>query len=179
MKKINIDIFDKHSILDAIDEISDYYNELEEKCRTLKKMLADIGVDVAKTTVIALPYSTGDLSSDIYSIYDEKNECALIVADSEHAVFVEFGTGVMGEGTYPNDDYYGIAEQNGWQGYYVGGFEGKEFTTKSGREGWITVMNDGKVRFTEGQEATHFMSDTGESIRDEFVNVVRQVFECD
>lgn len=175
-RKIEIDVFDKHSIIEAIEKLEDYYDELENKCKQLVVLLADYGVEVAKLSLVALPYSTGDLESSIFSIYDEKNQCALVKADNEHAVFVEFGTGIVGEGTYPNEKYLSLAEQYGWQGYYVGGEEGKEFTTKAGREGWITIMNNGQIRFTEGQEAKHFMDDAVIGMSEMFKEAVRQVF---
>lgn len=178
-RTIKVDVFDKVSILEAVEALESYYEELEAKVKKLCIMLADIGVEVAKISVVSLPYSTGDLESSIYSIYDDRNQCALVKADNEHAVFVEFGTGLVGEGTYTNEDYLSLAEQYGWQGYYVGGFEGKEFTSSTGREGWITIMNDGKVRFTEGQEATHFMDNAGRAIEREFKDAVRVVFGID
>lgn len=176
-KKIEIDPFDKRSIAKAINELDNYYEQLEEKCKKLVLKLAEHGAEVAKATIASLPYSTGDLLNNIYAVYDEKNHCAMLKADSDHAVFVEFGTGLVGEGTYPNSEYLSLAEQFGWQGYLVGGEENQEFLSTTGRWGWITIMNNGKVYFTEGQEAKHFMDDAGKAIQEQFETLVQQVFK--
>lgn len=173
---IKIDPFDNKSVKTAIKELEQYQKQLEKRCKQLVVELANHGVEIAKATIAGLPYSTGDLESSIYAIYDEKSRCAMIKADSEHAVFVEFGTGIAGEGTYPNSDYLSIAQQFGWQGYYVGGENNCEFTTKNGQQGWITKMNNGQYFFTEGQEAKHFMDDAFRSIVEGFEDTVRQVF---
>lgn len=175
-KTIKIDPFDNKSVKAAIKELEQYQKQLEERCKQLVIELANHGADVAKATIAGLPYSTGDLESSIYAIYDEKTHCAMIKADNEHAVFVELGTGIVGEGTYPNSEYLSIAQQFGWQGYYVGGENGCEFTTKDGRQGWITKMNNGQYFFTEGQEAKHFMDDAFHSVVESFEDTVRQIF---
>lgn len=175
-KTISIDPFDNKSLENAVKEIELYYAQLEARCKKLVEELASHGVEVAKAAIAGLPYSTGDLEGSIYAIYDEQLHCALVKADNEHAVFVEFGTGIVGEGTYPNSDYLAIAQQFGWQGYYVGGEKGYEFTTKEGRQGWITEMNNGQYYFTEGQEAKHFMDDAFRSIIGNFEDTVQQVF---
>ncbi len=177
MKRINVDPYDKASIVKAVEELDEYYEELEKNCKKLVLSLAEHGADVARAIVESLPYSTDDLASKITAYYDAKNKCAFIKADSEHAVFVEFGTGLKGEGTYPNADYLAIAQQFGWQGYDVGGLKGREFTTKDGRRGWITIMNDGNYYFTEGQEAKHFMDNAGRDIVEHFEDYVREVFK--
>lgn len=177
MRKINVDPFDKQSILKAVEELDEYYQELECKCVKLVSKMADHGAEIARVIIQALPYSTDDLASKIYAFYDEKEKCAFIKADSKHAVFVEFGTGLVGEGTYTNSDYLAVAEKFGWQGYDVGGFGGREFYTKDGRRGWITVMNNGHYYFTEGQEAKHFMDNAGRDLVENFEDYVRGVFK--
>lgn len=178
-KKIEIDPFDKCSVENAISELNDYYEQLEERCKRLVMKLAEYGAEVAKAIIVDLPYSTGDLENSIFAIYDEKEHCALLKADSEHAVFVEFGTGLIGEGTYTNSDYLAVAEENGWEGYFVGGDEGCEFLSSTGRYGWVTVMNNGKYYFTEGQEAKHFMDDASRAMQEKFNEIVQQVFKND
>lgn len=175
-KIIKIDPYNNKSIKNAIKELEVYQKHLEERCKRLVIELANQGAEIAKATIAGLPYSTGDLESSIYAIYDEQSHCAMIKADNEHAVFVEFGTGIVGEGTYPNSDYLAVAQHFGWQGYYVGGENGYEFTTKDGRQGWITKMNNGQYFFTEGQEAKHFMDDAFHSVVENFEDTVRQVF---
>jgi len=175
-RTISIEPFNTKSVTKAIEELETYQRQLEIRCKRLVIELANHGVEVAKATIVGLPYSTGDLESSIYAIYDEKSHCAMIKADSEHAVFVEFGTGIIGEGTYTNSDYLSLAQQFGWQGYYVGGENGCEFTTKEGRQGWITKMNNGQYFFTEGQEAKHFMDDAFHSVIENFEKTIQQIF---
>lgn len=176
MRQINVDPFDKTSVLKAVEELDEYYAELEEKCKKLVVNLAEHGAEIARAIVEALPYSTDDLTRNIYAYYNAKEKCAYLKADSEHAVFVEFGTGI-GEGTYTNEDYLALAEQFGWQGYYTGGEKGRQFETKDGRTGWVTMMNDGHFYFTEGQEAKHFMDNAGRDMVEHFEEYVREVFK--
>lgn len=176
---IKIDPFDRYSAKDAIRQLEQYKKNLELKVKELLTTLAEHGASVAKASVEGLPYSTGDLESSIYAIYDEQTHTAMIKADNEHAVFVEFGTGLIGEGTYPNADYLTLASQFGWQGYFVGGEQMCEFETKSGRQGWITMMNNGQYFFTEGQSAKHFMDDAVRAICEEYEETVKRVFSGD
>lgn len=55
MKKINVDPFDKQSILKAVEELDEYYQELESKCVKLVSKMADHGAEIARVIVQALP----------------------------------------------------------------------------------------------------------------------------
>ena len=169
--EITVNVFDKKSIKKAIKELEDYKKRLVEKQNELVKALAEHGVEVAKSTIIGLPYSTGDLELSIFAVYNSKTNSAIIKADNEHAVFVEFGTGI-GKDSYPNPD---LINEIGWD-YFTGGEKGWQFTTKDGRDGWIIYANNNEYYFTEGQQAKHFMDNAVNSIIEQYPQMAKKVF---
>lgn len=96
--KLSISL-DSGSISEAVAALEAYASKFEARLDQLCRRLAEMGVDVAVANV---PVDTGELKS---SIFLERRGDAdyLVVADNGHAAFVEFGTGVVGQGTYAGD----------------------------------------------------------------------------
>lgn len=153
-----------------------YYknNILHQKVNLLAKLLADKGVEIAKVNVARLDaIFTGEL---INSIHTEKgssiNGTAIfyIVADSEHAAYVEFGTGQMGaEGSYP----YPFPPGVDWQ-YNTGE---TIFEISPGQYGWFYPGDDGKWYFTQGMPSRPFMYETTMELMKLVVSTAKEVFK--
>lgn len=116
-KKVSISLNNSLSlneILEAIPNAKDITNAtaiaIERICQ--------YGEDFAKTVV---PVDTGELRDSITHSVDVMGNHVhgTIEAGTDHALFVEFGTGVKGAGTYLGDTtdwVYDIKGQN-WQGH--------------------------------------------------------------
>lgn len=165
------------SIRKAIEQIRDYRENLDEKCKEIVDRLATLGVETAKSYVVSLD---AVFESDlINSIHDEVRKVdegygMAVVADSDHAIFVEFGTGNLNGG----EPYVGDLPQ----GYTYGG--GTKYTTLTrpfkghpvGSYGWFYFKN-GEFWFCEGMESRPFMFNTSEDLRREIDKIVKEVFE--
>lgn len=95
--------------------------ELDSKAEQLVSKLVDEGVQIAKREV---PVYTGELQASIHGEKDGQH--GEIVAGTDHALFVEFGTGIRGRETRPFTDgtvhwAYDINERN-WVGRYANPF---------------------------------------------------------
>ena len=92
---------DRASIDTAIREIEGYRKELERKVNALMERLVNHGVDVAKMFVRQMDANyTGYLESSIEGYYNPQLHAGWIMAGTPYAIYVEYGTGVVGEGTH-------------------------------------------------------------------------------
>lgn len=148
-------------------------NILQQKLLLLTKILAEKGVVVAQANVARLDaVFTGELMGSIHPLNGGSgNNTAifLIVADSEHAVYVEFGTGQMGmEAPYP----YPLPPGVDWE-YNTGK---TIFEISPGQYGWFYPGNDGKWYFTQGMPARPYMMETSLELMTLVVKTAREVF---
>ena len=99
--KIVVNVFSQKSIEDAIKGLQSYQDYLTYKCQLLAEKLAERGVEIARVQVAELDaIFTTELLSSIHSEYKGSVKGGgvwAVVVDSSHAVFVEFGTGVIGK----------------------------------------------------------------------------------
>ena len=113
---------------------------------------------------------SGELYSSVGGYYSPTLNAGFIKVTSDHAAFVEFGTGVVGQNNpHTNGEYLSKAA---WS--YASGE--KIFTTKDGRVGWIYPTDDGGFRFTEGMESRPFMYETALELQREFEQITQGVF---
>lgn len=155
-KKYSLDILSQSSIQKLINDLTAYKNDLTYKTRILAERLAELGVQLARVNVANLDaVFTGELIGSIHSEYKTSMPNGIIfaiVADSEHAVFVEFGTGIVGQSNpYP----YALPEGVSWE--YASGKTIRKLA--DGRYGWF-YKRDGEWYFTEGMPSRPFMYDT-------------------
>lgn len=148
-------------------------NILQEKVERLARELAYNGVEIAKANVAKLDaVFTGELMHSIQARNGgSTNGTAIfyVVADSKHAVFVEFGTGQLGlEGGYPRPFPSGID----WE-YNVGK---TIFEISPGQYGWFYPGKDGKWYFTQGMPSRPFMYETSMELMQLVVKVAKEVF---
>ena len=174
MAEITVQLSRK-GIADAKKFILDYKkNVLQQKLRVFVERLALEGVETAKANITTFDaIFTGEL---LNSIHEESgvstNDTAVfyVVADSEHAAFVEFGTGQIGmEGSYP----YPLPEGVEWN-YNTGK---TIFEISPGQYGWFYPMPDGTWRFTQGMPSRPFMYETAIELRKRMVQIAKEVFK--
>lgn len=146
---------------------------LQNKIELLVKSLAVQGVQIAKANVTRLDaIFTGELLNSIHSRNGGATKGTAIfyvVADSEHAVFVEFGSGQLGmEGGYP----YPFPEGVDWE-YNVGE---TIFEIEPGVYGWFYPGDDGRWYFTQGMPSRPFMYETSIELMKIVVKTAKEVF---
>ena len=145
----------------AINEVKSYKAEFLRKCNELVEALTNEGAEIAKLQVTQLDaIDTGELMKSIQGYYSPTHNVGIIKAGSLHAVFVEFGTGIVGKGS-PHPD------PQGWQ-YDV---------NNHGDKGWV-YFDDvrGKFRWTKGFRSRPFMYNTARELERECGRIAREVF---
>ena len=145
----------------AIREVKQFKKEFLEKCNRLVKVLTEEGVEIAKLQVKQLDavYS-GELMNSIEGYYSPSSNVGIIKAGAYYAVYVEFGTGVVGsQSPHPNPQ--------GWQ-YDINGH---------GDEGWVYYDEEsGSFRWTKGFMSRPFMYNTARQLEKECKKIAQEVF---
>lgn len=145
----------------AIKELQQFKKEFLEKCDRLVEALTDKGVEIARLQVQQLDaVYTGELWNSIEGYYSPSLNAGIIKAGAYYAVYVEFGTGVVGkQSPHPKPD--------GWQ-YDV---------NQHGDEGWVYYDDEsGKFRWTKGFKSRPFMYNTARQLEKECAKIAREVF---
>jgi len=160
VRKITLDLSTR-DINRAIRDLKRYKRELNKKVSLLIKTLTDYGVDVAKAQIRELgAWYTGELESSITGYFSPTVGAGVIKAGSPYAVFVEFGTGIVGQ-TSPHPD------PKDWQ-YDI---------NKHGEDGWIYFNErDGRWHWTKGVESRPFMYNTARELEMECMRIAKEVF---
>lgn len=168
MKKFKVDL-SVSGIEKLIKDLEDYRdNDLVQKTNKLAEVLAQKGVEIAKTNITTYDaIFTRELIDSIH--YTKGNAVFYIVADSTHAAFVEFGTGQIGKSKpYP----YPLPEGISWE-YNSGS---TIFEVSPGQYGWIYPGRDGKYYFTQGMPSRPFMYNTTIELMNIVVATAKEVF---
>ena len=144
-----------------IKDIKQYKRELTEKVNLLIGELTDYGVEVAKAQVRELgAWYTGELESSIEGYFSPSVGVGIIKAGAPYAVYVEFGTGVVGKSQpHPSPD--------GWR-YDI---------NEHGESGWW-YFNDytGHPQWTKGMPSRPFMYNTARELENACERIAREVF---
>lgn len=154
-------------------DIEKYQNSIEHKAKLLAENLADMGVEIARVKISSLDaIFTGELKQSVHTEYKNNirgGAIFCVVADSDHAVFVEFGTGVVGQkNPYPYPFPKGVS----WE--YASGKTIRQLS--DGRYGWFYKGDNGQWYFTEGMESRPFMYETSLELEKKVVSVTKRVF---
>ena len=152
---------DWDSIQDAINEIRKLKEDLARALDELVRYLTmERGVNIAKMYIAQFPaVDTGFLSDSIAGEFSYSEHSGTIYAGAYYAVYVEYGTGIVGEAN-PHP------EPNGWE-YDINGH---------GEAGWFYPVKDGpqsnawhpagrkaagvRLAWTRGMPARPFMYNT-------------------
>jgi hypothetical protein len=170
LKTISVRL-DPVEIARAIQELQEYQKEVESKTRLLVQKLTDYGAEIARVKIVGLgAYYSGELLSGVSGYYSPTLNAGFVKVTNDHAAFVEFGTGVVGQNNpHKNGEYLSKAA---WQ-YATGP---KIFTTQNGKVGWIYPTDDGGFRFTEGMKSRPFMYETALELQNKFAQMAKEVF---
>ena len=153
--------------------LEDKRDYLPDRVKMLVERLAESGVNIAKANVTKIDaIFTGELMNSIKLVEGGSTKETVIfyiVADSEHAAFVEFGTGQMGEeAPYP----YPLPEGVEWN--YNSGKT--IFEISPGNYGWF-YPRDGKWYFTQGMPSRPFLYETSLELQQLIVKTAKEVFK--
>ena len=171
--KIALNPLSQSSIQNVIKALQSYRDSLTYKCQLLAEKLAEKGVEIARVQISDLDaVFTSELLQSVHSEYKGSVKGGgvwAVVADSEHAVFVEFGTGIIGKA----NPYKGtLPEGVDWQ--YASGKTIRQLA--DGRYGWFYKGKDGNWYFTEGMPSRPFMYNTANELRSIIVSTAKEVF---
>lgn len=175
--KIEVDIFDPHSLKNAIKELKAYKKRIDQKANLLAEALAEAGYREIKVWIDVLgAVDTQNLKNSLFLNKRENkskgNHVYYVLCDSEYACFVEFGTGSKGKlAQYPYEFPRGAKR---WK-YDVGA------TIKEGKNGWrgwfYPVDEAGtEWRWTEGQASRPFMSNGFREMVSEVESIAKEIF---
>lgn len=152
---------DRKEIDRAIKELKQFKTEFLKKCNQLVQELTEHGVDVAKVEVTQLDaVYTGELRNSIEGYFSPTTGVGIIKAGAYYAVYVEFGTGVVGSrSAHPNP-----------QGYQYD-------VNSHGDEGWVYYDDDsGQFRWTKGFKSRPFMYNTARQLEKDCKKIAEEVF---
>ena len=118
MKKITVNVLDPKSVEKAIKQLNAYKKEVETKTTELAQRLTTLGAEIARIKIVEMgAYYSGELLSGVGSYFSPSLNAGFVMVTSDHAAFVEFGTGVQGDGpTYPDAE---ILAKASWE-YGIG-----------------------------------------------------------
>lgn len=173
-KTITISSLSVSEIRKAQKELEKYRDSLTYKCRLLAEKLSERGVEIARVQIADLDaIFTGELIQSLHSEYKGSTQYGAIfaiVTDSDHAAFVEFGTGIKGKDKpYP----YPLPEGVSWD-YNVGKTIRQNAVT--GAYYWFYPGNDGLWHYTEGMPSRPFMYLTSLELQKEVVKIAKDIF---
>lgn len=143
MKQIKFNL-SQSSIKSAIKQLEKYKKDLSKKTNLLVEALTAKGIDIAKFNVQNLgAFYTGELEASIGGYFSPSLGVGIIYAGSFYALWVEFGTGLVGQQS-PHPEA-------GALGYVYD-------VNSHGSDGW-TYFNerDGKYHFTTGMPSRPFL----------------------
>jgi len=163
-RSIQFDLSEK-GINQAIRELEQYKKEFMRKCNELIDEMTQQGVHVAKLfTASLVAFDTGYLQDNIEGFFDAESRVGFIRANCWYAVYVEYGTGIVGASkSHPN------AAAHGWV-YDV---------NSHGEKGWVYFSaHDGQCQFhhTKGQPSKPFMYSTYRDLQRQAKTIAASIF---
>lgn len=155
----------------AIAEVVEYEKSIKGKSAKLIKKLSEKGVEIVRKNILNLDIlDTGELYNSVSVFYSESENAGYILIDCDYALFVEFGTGIVGKTSpYPGEAMAEIGYQYGGGTTYV--------VTKDGRIGWFYPADDGTWRFTEGMPSRPFIHNSVKELKKLFPTIAKEVFK--
>ena len=134
---------DSASIEAAVTELNNFIDNVRQMMGELVKQLTEQGVQIAMTNIASFgAVDTGELSDSMWGFYDEDAHVGIIRSNAYYAVFVEYGTGIVGSMAAHPDLAGEWLPPGGWTYDHNG----------HGENGWFyTSDRDGKRHWTRGQ----------------------------
>lgn len=160
LKTIDIELTTE-SINRAIQEVRRFQQMLQQSLSDLVEKLLEEGVSIAKMQVAAMgAVDTTELYQSIHvGEFIPAWGVGWITTDCPYAVFVEYGTGIIGAG----DPHPGISDED-WNDP-IASVNGKTYagydSQDHGAAGWVYVDDkDGEMHWTQGYYSRPFMYNT-------------------
>lgn len=154
-----------------IKEIKNYQKWLEQTVKVYVKELAKVGVEVASVKFGNAIY---DGTNDVTVSVKEDGSAAIVRADGQAVLFIEFGTGVK----YPDDHPLQMYER-GTYGYGLGANEeGWHYSGDPGSNGERVTQGKwtGRVH-TFGNPANACMYGTVRELEEQMDDIAKRVFK--
>lgn len=145
-EKISINIFSPSSIQNAKELLTKKANKVDGGARQAVEGLTKMGYEYMMSIV---PKASGELADSISWEYDVQTNTGRIHVGADYAIFVEYGTGIVGANN-PHPE-----PAPGW----------KYDSHGHGTKGWVYVGKDGKTHWTAGEPARPFVYSTREFMR--------------
>ena len=145
----------------AIRKIEQYKKMFLFKCEKLVRALTREGIEIASVQVAQLDaIDTGKLLTNVGGYFDTKSGVGIIKADTPYAIYVEFGTGVVGkQSPHPKPKGY------------------KYDVNNHGDKGWLYYdENSGEFKWTKGFKSRPFMYNTARKLEKECAKIAVEVF---
>lgn len=171
LRNIEMDL-SASSINNAIKQVKEVQAELQRKCLDLVRELATKGMEIAKMQVVSLDaVDTGDLERSIEALFFPEKRCGYVVAGVPYAVYVEYGTGVVGaatphpgigegaDGTVVSQHGRSSHAHLGYGQTFAGTADGSTKSTDSNL-GWVYMDRHGLFHWTRGYPSRPFMYNT-------------------
>ena len=156
--KIQLELSEQ-SIDDAIKQVKQYRKDFDTKVSLLVKRLVDEGVAIAKLEVLQLSaFDKGELLNSIDGMMYSDGKSGVIFTGCDHAAYVEFGTGVVGQQS-PHPTMPWAYDVNG-----------------HGEAGWH-YYDEGRMRWTKGMPSRPYMYLTASALAKEMTRIAREVFK--
>ncbi len=158
------------SFRDAAEKVRAYRNSLDARCQTFCKMLASTGYSVVKYILMEHVDTTATIGS---LTLDESQQdgmySAKIQVTSDAIMFLEFGSGLAGQGTAPHASEFG----------YGSGTFNPESDNWRNPEGWYYINGHGNLGRTTGMVASMPMYRGGQEMKRQMEMIARKVFKDD
>lgn len=151
---------DPKSIENAINELNAYKEEVERRVKLLITVLVERGAEIARAKIVEMEaIDKGNLLNSVESVL--AGNVGYIRVNADYGIFVEFGTGIVGEGkSHPQ----------------AGEFDWEYDIHEHGEAGWHFPADDGSWPITKGQPSRPFMYETAQQLRAELPSIIKEVF---
>lgn len=172
MKTINLKL-SVNGIRQAVNELKQYRSDLDRKVTELVRALTTEGENHVAAYIATNISATGELLRSVNSEL-VNDRLGVVRVNSKYAVFVEFGTGVVGS-VHPHPDVAilgwmydinGHGQLGWWYPSEATDINPTNHQTKSGA--WIA--------WTKGMPSRPFMYEVAQRLRSEVVPIARGVF---
>lgn len=147
----------------AISQLETFQKDFQSRCDQVLVEAEETGVTVGKEQIQRLRKIgwTRGLISSMFGTFNRESRVAKVINNSDHAAYVEYGTGVKGDhGRHPNPPAGWTYDRNG-----------------HGDAGWkyYNPMDD-KFHKTRGEPAAPFMWFTFQELKRKVPEIVHKVF---
>lgn len=171
-RTIHVNILDSRSIDNAIRELKEYSTFVQAKALELQERVATMIANEARMTFNSS--MRGDLINeslmlaDVSVTVENDGDYTLVIASGEDAVFMEFGAGVFYNGSVGSSPH----PLGAGLGFTIGSY-GKG---NGAKQVWGFTDANGEFHLTHGTPASMPLYKAVESIRQNIVQIAREVF---